>query len=162
MCTQALLRVGAVWSLRLDRIKLSRRIIQIRDNTKLNWVNKANKWPDKPINDRLYQFLEQDLKNRSAHEVYFLDNGKGQPWCSSISYMGTSMKKVQMELGLPDVKPFHHAFRATMITELLAQGTSPVAVQMLADHSNLSTTMKYLNQRKINQQIAAADIPEIK
>ena len=142
--------MGAVWSLRLDRIKLSRRIIQIRDNTKLNWVNKANKWPDKPINDRLYQFLEQDLKNRSAHEVYFLDNGKGQPWCSSISYMGTSMKKVQMELGLPDVKPFHHAFRATMITELLAQGTSPVAVQMLADHSNSSITMQYLNLCNIN------------
>ncbi len=162
MCTQALLRIGAVWSLRLDHIKLAQRTIQIRDNRKLNWVNKAGKWPDKPINNRLYEFLEQDFKNRPTKEVYFLDNGHGSPWCCNTNYMSTKMKKIQMELGLPDVKPFHHGFRATMITELLAQGTSPVAVQMLADHSNLSTTMQYLNRRKINQQIAAEDIPEIK
>lgn len=162
MCTQALLRIGAVWSLRLDHIKLAQRTIQIRDNRKLNWVNKAGKWPDKPINNRLYEFLEQDFKNRPTKEVYFLDNGHGSPWCCNTNYMSTKMKKIQMELGLPDVKPFHHGFRATMITELLAQGTSPVAVQMLADHSNLSTTMQYLNHRKINQQIAAEDILEIK
>jgi|GEM_PF-4181873 integrase len=161
MYTQALFRVGAVWSLRLDHIKLSRRIIQIRDNPDLNWTNKAYKQPDKPINDKLYKILKRDLKSRPPEHVYYLDNGCGQPWYRATGEMGRAMKKVQQRVGLPDVKPFHEAFRATMITELLVQGTSPMAVQMLADHSDLSVTLMYLNRRKIDQHAAAQDIPPI-
>ncbi len=125
MYTQALLRVGAVWSLRLDHIKLSRRTIQICDNLDLNWTNKAHKQPDKPINDKLYKILKQDLKNRPPEHVYYLDNGCGQPWYQATGEMGRAMKKVQQKVGLPDVKPFHEAFRATMITELTLCSRKP-------------------------------------
>ncbi len=41
-----------------------------------------------------------------------------------------------------------------MITELLLQKTDPYAVQQLADHDNIETTMLYLNTRKVQQKNA--------
>ena len=37
-----------------------------------------------------------------------------------------------------------HGFRAAVVTELLRQGASPVHVQLLLRHEDLSTTMGYL------------------
>ena len=38
-----------------------------------------------------------------------------------------------------------HGFRAVVVTELLRQGASPVHVQLLLRHEDLSTTMGYLD-----------------
>ena len=38
-----------------------------------------------------------------------------------------------------------HGFRAAVVTELLRQGASPVHVQLLLRHEDLSTTMGYLD-----------------
>ncbi len=48
-----------------------------------------------------------------------------------------------------------------MITELLLSGCSP-AVQELADHDNIETTMLYLNRRKIQQKNAVDSISELR
>ena len=62
--------------------------------------------------------------------------------------------KIFKELGLPSIKPFHWGMRATMITELLLVGEDPYAVQQLADHDSIKTTMLYLNRRKVKQKKA--------
>lgn len=159
MATNCLLRLGAIWSLKLEQIDLKRREIRIRDNAELGWTNKKFKWPNKPINDSLFEFLEQDLASRPPEHRYFLDNGKGGPWHSRTDRITAAMKEIFKELDLPDIKPFHHGFRATMITELLTQGEDPYAVQQLADHNNLATTLQYLNRRKVSQLKAANALP---
>ena len=155
LARNTLLRTGAIWSLPLENISLESRTIKIRDVEKLKWQSKGYKWPNKPINDTFYKFLEMDLKNRNPEEVYFLDKGNGQPWHVDVAGVTNAMKKCCNTLGLPNIKPFHWGIRATFITWLLNEGVPQVQVQHLADHSSITTTMKYFNTRKNNQASAA-------
>jgi len=161
LATASLLRLGAIWSLRLDHIDIDKKIIRIRDNKELEWVNKKNKWPNKPINDDLLTFITEDIEARSASEVYYLDNGKGKPWYADRGDISKLASALCKECGLPNIKPFHWGMRATMITELLNRGVDPKAVQQLADHDKLETTMLYFNTRTVSQNTAANALPPI-
>lgn len=155
-----LIRSGAMWALRLDKIKIEKSVIEIRDNPELNWINKKKKWPDKPINPQLLEFLKHDLKARHSKEKYYLDNGTGGLWFESISDMPRFMGKVMNDAGLPEIrKPYHYGIRATMCTELLLAGENMVKVQALMDHNDINTTLSYLNRRKIDQTDAVNAIP---
>ncbi|MET4706697.1 tyrosine-type recombinase/integrase [Endozoicomonas lisbonensis] len=155
VATQSLLRLGAIWQLPLNCIDMKRRIIKIRDNEELGWENKKDKWPDKPINDELYEFLEKDLAERNENEKYWLDKGDGRQWYSDTSDVSSQATRACRAAGLPKLKPFHWGMRATMITQLLLNGTDPYSVQQLADHDSISTTMLYLDGRKVQQKNAA-------
>jgi integrase len=158
MARHTLLRIGHIWSLKLENIDLERGIIRITENQELDWNPKGLKWPSKPINKTLLEFLEHDLKNRPASHRYFLDNGHGQPWVKRVEVISKNMREACNEIGLPKtVKPFHWGIRATFITWLLNKGVPPVQVQQLADHSDLATTMRYFNTRESSQR-AAADL----
>ncbi len=156
MARHTLLRVGHIWSLKLDCIDLEHEQIRIRENIELDWKPKGMKWPNKHINETLMKFLKDDLANRDPSERYFLDKGNGRPWYANHENLSKPMREACNELGLPQsVKPFHWGIRATYITWLLNEGVDPVKVQHLADHSDLSTTMKYFNTRHSNQKSAA-------
>jgi len=162
LATNCLMRIGAIWALPLDAIDLEARVIRVRDIPELNWKNKGSKWPNKPISNRLYEFLKEDLTNRSPKERWFLDNGYGRPWYSEAGKVSTAMSKEVKAAGLPDgVKPFHWGMRAAMITWLLNDGESPQKVQQLADHADIQTTMKYYNTREASQRDAVERLPEI-
>lgn len=161
LASNTLLRLGAIWSLPLSAIDMKRRIIRIREVKELDWMPKRMKFPNKPINDQLYDFLKQDLANRSRKEKWFLDKGDGRQWHSDTSNISHYAAKIFQEVGLPYIKPFHWGFRATMTTHLLNHGTKPTTVQQLADHSSLATTMKYFNSRTVDQREATDAIPEI-
>ncbi len=158
LATQMVARLGAIWSLPLRNIDLASRMIYIRDNKELNWKNKFNKWPDKPVNNDLYEFLVNDLAGRKPVERYYLDKGNGEPWYSDQGDISTMASDIFRELKLPSIKPFHWGMRATMITELLLAGEDPYCVQQLADHDSIETTMLYLNKRKVKQKKAADGI----
>lgn len=160
LATNCLLRVGAVWSLPLSAIDLDARVIRIADVPELGWKNKASKWPTKPINQALYEFLKEDLASRGAKEKWFLDDGQGALYYSAVSALGRNMSLEVKACGLPTgVKPFHWGMRAAMITYLLNNGVAPQMVQQLADHSDLSTTMKYYNTREASQRAAVDLLP---
>lgn len=161
MGTQMIGRVGAMWSLKLENIDLESRLVYIRDNPELKWKNKWRKHPDKPMTDELYEFLKKDLSERGPFERYYLDKGNGEPWFFDKSDLSSFASKLFKELNLPKIKPFHWGMRATMITELLLQKTDPYAVQQLADHDNIETTMLYLNTRKIQQKNAVDGISQL-
>ncbi|WP_257274330.1 site-specific integrase [Endozoicomonas sp. SESOKO4] len=161
MASNTLLRLGALWSLPLSAIDMKRRIIRIREVPELGWKPKKMKFPNKPINDQLYDFLKQDLANRSRKEKWFLDKGDGRQWHSDTSNISHYATKIFREVGLPYIKPFHWGFRATMTTHLLNKGIKPQTVQELADHSSLATTMKYFNRRTVDQREATDAIPDI-
>ena len=161
MGTQMIGRVGAMWSLKLENIDLESRLVYIRDNPELKWKNKWRKHPDKPMTDELYEFLKKDLSERGRHERYYLDKGNGEPWFLDQGSLSTFASNLFKKLNLPKVKPFHWGMRATMITELLLQKTDPYAVQQLADHENIKTTMLYLNTRKVQQKNAVDGISQL-
>lgn len=162
LATSSLMRVGAIANLPLDAIDLDARLIRIRDVPERDWKNKGSKWPNKPISDRLYEFLKDDLAKRGKKERWFLDDGKGNPWYTWQDNISRSMSKEVKLAGLPDgVKPFHWGMRAAMITWLLNDGESPQRVQQLADHSDIQTTMKYYNTRLASQREAVERLPDI-
>ncbi len=161
LATQSLLRLGAIWSLRLERINMAKRTIRIQDNPDLGWVNKKNKWPLKPINNKLQAFLKEDLANRDPREEYYLDNGRGYPWYADRADISRWATRMCKDIGLAHIKPFHHGMRATMITALLCNGVDPVKVQQLADHDDINTTMLYKDSRRISQEDAANALADL-
>ena len=155
LARHTLVRVGHIWALKLENIDLKKGFVYIKENEELGWKPKGMKWPNKPINKTLMNFLKEDLANRDASERYFLDKGNGKPWHSTSANLSKPMRAACNELGLSkSVKPFHWGIRATYITWLLNEGVPPVQVQHLADHSDLATTMKYFNTRQSSQKNA--------
>ncbi|QQD22309.1 tyrosine-type recombinase/integrase [Oceanospirillaceae bacterium ASx5O] len=162
LATNALLRKGAIGSLPLSGIDLDARLIRIRDVPELGWKNKASRWPNKPINGRLFDFLQADLAARGPKERWYLDDGAGNPWYADQSHISKAMTRACRAAGLPaGVKPFHWGMRAAMITWLLNDGEAPQRVQMLADHASITTTMRYFNTREASQKSAVERLPFI-
>ena len=162
LATNALLRKGAIGSLPLSGIDLDAQLIRIRDVPELGWKNKANRWPNKPMNTRLYEFLRDDLAARGPDERWYLDDGRGNPWYADPSHISKAMTRACRAAGLPGgVKPFHWGMRAAMITWLLNDGETPQRVQQLADHASITTTMRYFNTREASQKSAVERLPNI-
>ena len=161
LATYSIMRLGAMWALKLENIDLKRGTIRITDNDELGWVNKRKKWPIKPISKKLMAFLEEDMKSRNNKERYYLDKGNGEPWYKQNGDITRLIRKFCRDCGLPDIKALHHGFRATMITQLLLDGENLVTVQKLADHSDINTTRKYLDSRRVEQEKATNRIDEL-
>lgn len=162
LATNALLRKGAIGSLPLSGIDLEARLVRVRDVPELGWKNKASRWPNKPMNSRLFDFLQADLAARGPKERWYLDDGRGNPWYADQSHISKAMTKACKSAGLPaGVKPFHWGMRAAMITWLLNDGEAPQRVQMLADHASITTTMRYFNTREASQKSAVERLPPI-
>lgn len=160
--TNLLLRSGAISAMPLSWINQNSGLVKVRDVDERGFKSKGMKWPNKPINDRLAEFLASDLAARNPKEKWFLDRGDGRPWFQDSCNVSRSMSRACQSAGLPKgVKPFHHGMRATMITWLLEDGEPPVKVQQLADHSDLATTMKYYNTRAAQQLSAVNRLPDI-
>ena len=73
-----------------------------------------------------------------------LDKGDGQRYWAHLNELTASMSFVQTKCDCRGPKPLHR-FRAGVAAELLRQGASPVHVQRLLRHEDLSTTMGYLD-----------------
>lgn len=160
--TNSLLRSGAISAAPLAWFDLDQQLIRVRDEPSRAFKSKGMKWPNKPINSRFLEFLQQDLATRGSKERWFLDRGDGRPWYRDSCNVSRAMSRACEAAGLPGgVKPFHHGMRAAMITWLLENGEPPVKVQQLADHSELSTTMKYYNTRAAQQRSAVDRLPDI-
>lgn len=160
--TNSLLRSGAITAAPLSWFDLDQQLIRVRDEPARGFKSKGMKWPNKPINSRFLEFLKQDFEERGPKERWFLDRGDGRPWYKDSCNVSRAMARACEAAGLPGgVKPFHHGMRAAMITWLLENGEPPVKVQQLADHSDLSTTMKYYNTRAAQQRSAVDRLPDI-
>lgn len=161
LATYSLMRLGAIWALPLSNIDLKRDIIKIRDNPELDWENKKNKWPNKPIGKKLKAFLTADLKGRDKKEKFYLDKGDGQPWYYDRGDISTFFGELCVACDLPKLKPLHHGFRATMITHLLENDADLVEVQHLADHDDINTTLSYRNTRRAKQKNASDRLDDL-
>ena len=73
-----------------------------------------------------------------------LDKGDGNRYWAHLNELAASMRFIQTQTDCRGPKPLHD-FRAGVAIELLRQGASPVHVQWLPRHEDLSTTMQYLD-----------------
>ena len=119
------------------------------------WLESDKDWQTKgradailPIAKPLRQFLDAEAHDG---EAYVCDDGSGRKFWRDYSSAGHSFKKVLDQLGLRGPKVLH-GFRATVATELLAAGESPVLVQKLLRHQQLTTTLGYLNSQTVEVQ----------
>ena len=143
------LRRAEVLFLTLTNIRSDTRSVKIRKNDEFNCDPKGKKIREIPISDFLFEFLVEDLKRRSDKEKYYLDNGKGQPYLTSLDRMTARFRKYSEELGIKDsknrLKPIH-SLRATLLSKLDAAGASPFQIQAVAGHEDLSTTQRYVKK----------------
>ena len=119
------------------------------------WLESDKDWQTKgkadailPIAKPLQQFLDEEAHDS---EVYVCDDGNGGKFWRDYSSAGHSFQKMLDQLGLKGPKVLH-GFRATVATELLAAGESPVLVQKLLRHQQLTTTLGYLNSQTVEVQ----------
>ena len=119
------------------------------------WLESDKDWQTKgradailPVARPLRKFLDEEAHDR---EVYVCDDGSGGKFWRDYSSAGHSFHKMLDQLGLKGPKVLH-GFRATVATELLAAGESPVLVQKLLRHQQLTTTLGYLNSQTVEVQ----------
>lgn len=142
------MRRGAIWSLRLDHIDMERRVIEIRKNIELNWQNKKLKERDKPISSMLFKYLKKDLAERNEKEVYFLDDGTGNPCYRTPTGLTKAFVRARDEAGLPkEIKPIK-AIRNHGVNLLVDKGIKMKIAQQFFDHESIMTTDGYTNRRR--------------
>ena len=105
------------------------------------WQVKSRRDAWVPISPKLREEFDQWEK---TGETWVLDKGNGDRYWRHLNELTASMRYVQTKCDCRGPKPLH-GFRAGVATELLRQGASPVHVQRLLRHEDLSTTMGYLD-----------------
>ena len=113
------LRREEIWSLPLEHIDLSNRVIHIKpvdadggtnkdgNKIRVKFNSKSNR-PDFVImEDYVYKFLSEDLKSRDLKkEVWYLDKGDGSNWFASRDGLTKAMTRLKKDLGV-EGKPCH-------------------------------------------------------
>ena len=118
--------------------------VLIRDVPDAGFRVKGRREAVVPVAPALAEFLRADLAERRPHERWFLDTGDGALQWADTNAMSRPFSRHFRALGIEGVKPLH-GFRASVASQLLNSGASPVAVQALLRHANIQTTMGYHN-----------------
>ena len=135
--SQTGMRGGELLNLTWAHVTMNRiKIISSED-----WKVKSRRDAWVPVSPKLREEIDQ--WDREG-EVWVLDKGEGQRYWAHLNELTASMRFVQTKCDCRGPKPLH-GFRAGVATELLRQGASPVHVQRLLRHEDLSTTMGYLD-----------------
>ena len=150
------MRGGEARALPLSHIDLLTQEIKIADVPEAGFKVKGRVESVVPIaKDYLIRFLEDDRQSRNVNEKWFLDDGFGGLQWAGMTPMGKVFRRTFRQIGISDKVSPTHGFRATVISNLLNKGASPVCVQYLARHKNISTTMGYhkADSSEIRKQI---------
>jgi len=152
------MRGGEARALPLSHIDLVAQEIKIADVPEAGFRVKGRVESVVPIaKDYLIRFLEDDRQSRNVNEKWFLDDGFGGLQWAGMTPMGKVFRRSLRQIGVSDKVSPTHGFRATVISNLLNKGASPVCVQYLARHKHISTTMGYhkADSSEIRKQIEA-------
>lgn len=152
------MRGGEARALPLSHIDLFAKEIKIADVPAAGFKVKGRVESVVPIaKDNLARFLETDRQSRNVNEKWFLDDGYGNLQWAGMTPMGKVFRRALRKIGVSDKVSPTHGFRATVISNLLNKGASPVCVQNLARHKHISTTMGYhkTDSSEIRKQIEA-------
>ena len=143
------LRAGDQFRLKLEdiRMDLNRIILKDVDETsisrygkkvKIKGNTKSRAIESVPITPAIREFLEADLKNRQAEEVWWLDRGTGNNVYSSATALSNAFSKILKDLGLKGTAKPTHGFRSALGTQLMK--INPVLAQQALRHTDIRTT----------------------
>ncbi len=130
-------RISEVIHLKLQDVDLGNKVIHIIEG-------KGGKNRDIPINDKLYNILQNYLKNirEADSDRFFALKRTGKV---SAAYVNRVIKEAAYDIGIEkDVSA--HVLRHSFGTNLLEKGASVVSIQKLLGHANLAVTSRYLHQ----------------
>jgi integrase/recombinase XerD len=130
-------RMSEIIHLKLEDVNLENKVIHIIEG-------KGGKDRDIPINNKLYDILQNYLKNirEADSDRFFALEKTGKV---SSTYVNRLIKEAAYEIGLEkDVSA--HVLRHSFGTNLLEKGASVVSIQKLLGHANLAVTTRYLHQ----------------
>lgn len=135
--SQTAMRGGELLNLKWSEVQGQK--IKITSTDRWEVKNRKDAWV--PVSPKLQKEMNQWDK---LGEVWVLDRGDGKRHWAHLNELTASMRFIQNKCDCRGPKPLH-GFRAGVATELLRQGASPVHVQRLLRHEDLSTTMGYLD-----------------
>ncbi len=143
-------RISEILNLKLEDVDLEERVIHIIEG-------KGNKDRNIPINDKLYDILQNYLENiREVDEYietdkFFANKSTGMV---SGSYVNRCIQEATNNLGW-EKHISSHILRHSFGTNLLEKGASLVSIQKLLGHTNLAVTSRYLHQdmRKLSDAV---------
>jgi integrase/recombinase XerD len=116
----------------LDNIDMDRRIIHFPAT-----MMKNSKAIDLPIHDKLYEILEEYI--REEQPAHFLFPRR------SLVAIRLKLKTDLKTAGIDQDGITLHALRHTFASSLLAEGVDIGTISKLLDHANISTTERYLH-----------------
>lgn len=131
----AVLRAGEIWALKLKKIDLERRTIEIADVPELDWTVKTRQRRKVAIGKNLLPLLKRDIRSRKPEERWFLDDGRGNPIYASSWALTQIFRRRCKELGIHGPKPLHGIRSAGITKMLLDSGGRAELVAAMAGHS---------------------------
>ncbi|MDH4122415.1 MAG: tyrosine-type recombinase/integrase [Deltaproteobacteria bacterium] len=140
------LRRGEILSLRWNQIDLAEALVKVKITKQFRI--KENREKSIPMPGFLQDFCRVELKTAARDEVWYLDDGHGNPLYTGrdpAHSITTAFRKHFFALGFSGrgIKPTHGQ-RALFATELHRLGADAYTIQQLMGHSNITVTAGYL------------------
>ena len=144
------MRIGEIWSMELNRIKLDiyPPLLDIKDVEEIGFYVKGGEEQTVPISEKLKTFLLEDLSKRNKNERWYLDDGNGNLDYHDPHAISSSLSKWNKRLGILGVKPAH-GYRSTVGTNLAQMKVPTEFTQKLLRHKDRRTTEKHYIDKEV-------------
>lgn len=129
-------RLGEIINLQWNDIDLANKIITIRN--KAGFRTKTGRIRRIPISDKLITVIGEMVAGEVDEYLFKRQSGE----MFSKEYATNAFKRYVRKAGLPIYLHFH-CLRHTAITRMITSGVPIAAVQRIAGHSNIQTTLGY-------------------
>jgi len=138
---EAGLRMGEIIALRWPQVDLRRKMLMVSESEWRGHVTppKSSRSRQIPMTDRLYRAL-QAHRHLRGERVLYRDDGETPTERTIRGWVEKVERRAKME-----VTGRVHILRHTFCSHLAMKGASAKAIQELAGHSDLSTTMRYMH-----------------
>ncbi|MFC2084003.1 tyrosine-type recombinase/integrase [Bacteroidota bacterium] len=132
------MRLSEIRNLEWDSVDMLKRLIKVGSES---FVTKSRKQRIIPMNSKVYRILSKRKRDQAKNSEVVFHKGNGFPFHKD--YISKSFKDAVRKSNLSNNLKFH-SLRSSFATNLGAKGVSPIIIQKLLGHSNISTTMLYV------------------
>jgi integrase len=132
------LRLSELINLKVKHIDLSAGFLTVGDE---NWITKSRRTREVALSNQLIDLFKNIIINKKSDDFLF---GKTKKFPFTPDYVSRIFKKAVRRKHL-DERIHFHSCRHSYITNLANSEVPLPAVQQLAGHANIGTTMKYVH-----------------
>lgn len=154
------LRIGAVVTLQTKHF-INHKGVYLKECRKLE---KGKKYRTFPVSDNLKEkvklYLEENKDIKNNLDSYLFPNKKGK--YISTDSVRNKLIRITQELGIYGHHVHPHAFRHTIVNDLMAKGNKLENVSKYMGHSSISTTEQFYWTTELENIIPTMNIPWLK